>query len=361
MPNKQRNKKELAEKQTQREFGRNLSYSNKDDRDYYNQYKDEFEYQKFPYFVQSGPAIAPQNWTFYGYMEDLYPRVGFYTYMPGETANTNLEYLDQYKDQPALYYWDKGSGFLNVKHYPQVALPGDDNYPELIDKYIYLSNAAGVPAYAGQSPQVSKQLPELIVTPNKKRFLIKRQEGGLLNKIKLVGTELGKAALPGYYTWESGKELYNDIGDDNVSLGETLKDTGKFILDLGLDAATFIPGAAALTVPAKTARAAKAGVKGVQAIQRANGAARATRNYMRAGNKAAAVVARDAEKQAMRQATKYGRETIKAEQNLQNARNLTRMWPQATAVTTMGRGIVNNSNNSVEKTNKPYLYNDFTQ
>lgn len=202
---------------------------------------------------------------------------------------------------------------------------------------------------------------KLIPKHQSRRFISKNQEGGLLDKIKTVGTELGKAALPGYYTWESGKEVYNDIMDDNVPLGETLKDTGKFILNAGLDGITLIPGGAAVTIPAKAARAAKATSRLSQAANRVRAAERAGQQYLRVGNRAMAKEASNIEKASMRQAAKQVKETTKASESLFKTRKIARTWPVAVGTSTVGKGIVNNStDNLVEKRNNPYLYNNFT-
>ena len=191
------------------------------------------------------------------------------------------------------------------------------------------------------------------------KLIPKHQAGDVLK-------EVGKAAVPFYYTYESGKDLYDN--------GFSWSGLGKFGLNAGLDIATLIPGAAAITIPAKTARAAKAGVRGVQAIQRANGAFRATNNYMRAAktaaargnrvaaasNRTAATVAKDAEVKAFQQAKKYGRDAVRAEQTLNNTKKITKMWPEAVYVGTVGKAATN-SQNSVQKRKEPYLYNDFTQ
>jgi len=85
----------------------------------------------------------------YGYQELEYPRIGFYTLMPGKNPNPKHKYLEQYYGKPTLYRWTKGEGFLNSKHYPEVTSPGDDNYPRIVNEFVTLSNMAGVPTFVG--------------------------------------------------------------------------------------------------------------------------------------------------------------------------------------------------------------------
>lgn len=183
MPKKEYTKEEKRKKRLQHEFGDNLSYSNKNDMDDYFKGLDEYEYNKVPYFVQTGPAIASKAPSFYLDQEYAFPRMGFYTFMPGDNITKDVEYLKDYSGIPAIYYWNEGTGLFNSIHKPEVAVPGDENYPKLIDNWVDLSNMAGVPAYVGESPQVSKQLPNLVVTPRQKYFIIRQKNGGIMKKL----------------------------------------------------------------------------------------------------------------------------------------------------------------------------------
>ena len=186
MPKKQqteKEKKQSREKPLRREFGNSPSYTNKNDLKYYNDNKERNQYGEVSYMVQSGPAIAKQSPSIYGLVEQQYPRIGFYTYMPKNDNNLENDEFRDYIGKSMLYRWDLGSGFLNARHEPEVAVPGEKNYPRIVQEFVDLSNISGHPAYVGQSPELSKQLPELVVTPKQKYFIVRQSKGGSIHQL----------------------------------------------------------------------------------------------------------------------------------------------------------------------------------
>lgn len=187
------NIQKIKNKNLREEFQNHPIYSDKNDLDFYKE--NEENYDNKPYFVQSGPSIAAGAPSMYGYQELEYPRIGFYTLMPGKNPNPKHKYLEQYYGKPTLYRWTKGEGFLNSKHYPEVTSPGDDNYPRIVNEFVTLSNMAGVPTFVGQSPEISKQLNELVVTPKYKYFIIKNKNGGTMKKL-ITKHQYGNPIVP---------------------------------------------------------------------------------------------------------------------------------------------------------------------
>lgn len=175
------NIQKIKNKRLKEEFWNHPMYSDRNDIEYYNENKKDYENR--PAFVQSGPAVAPGAPSIYGYMELDYPRIGFYTLIPGNNPNPKHEYLEEYIGKPALYRWTKGDGFFNSKHYPEVTKPGEANYPRIVQEFVTLSNMAGHPSYVGQSPELSKQLPELVIMPNQKYFIVRQQNGGIMRRL----------------------------------------------------------------------------------------------------------------------------------------------------------------------------------
>lgn len=175
------NIQKIKNKRLKEEFWNHPMYSDRSDIEYYNENKKDYENR--PAFVQSGPAVAPGAPSIYGYMELDYPRIGFYTLIPGNNPNPKHEYLEEYIGKPALYRWTKGDGFFNSKHYPEVTKPGEANYPRIVQEFVTLSNMAGHPSYVGQSPELSKQLPELVIMPNQKYFIVRQQNGGIMRRL----------------------------------------------------------------------------------------------------------------------------------------------------------------------------------